>query len=301
MKPQLLSNDEYDLSTLDYKKDNWYISIKRDGVRAEITNKGIKNRSLKILRNSKIQEYFKKIYESLPDDIILEAEIYADSTPCREMAGICNSLDKDVPEDTKLYIFGMYHPTRTFEERKEELDYINVAILPMDNTKFKIVEQILVHSYKEVMKYYNSFIEQGFEGAVLMNGSGKYKEGRVTVKQQIGYKIKPIREDDLEIVGVTERMENTNESQTNELGRSYKRNTVANKIGTSIAAAFICKLPNGNTTKVTITGTEETRREIWKNKTNYIGSYTVVKSMDYGAKTKLRHPRLIKIKNKIEK
>jgi hypothetical protein len=44
--------------------------------------------------------------------------------------------------------------------------------------------------------------------------------------------MKPFKEDDLKIIDVTERMENTNESQINELGQSYKRNTVdAKKLG----------------------------------------------------------------------
>jgi len=260
-KPQLLSNDEYDLSTLDYDKDDWYISIKRDGVRAEITNEGIKNRSLKILRNTKMQDYFKSVYENLPEGIVLEAEIYADGVPCREMAGICNSIDKEVPEGTKLYIFGLYNKYLNFEHRLGTLYTIDEQLL-IDSKRYEIVSQIKVSSYEEVMTYYESFLQKGFEGAVLMNGSSKYKEGRLTVKSQAGYKIKPSREDDLEIIGVTERMLNTNESMTNELGHSYKRNTVDAKEGTGIAACFICKFGDGET-NVTITGTEESRREIW--------------------------------------
>jgi len=85
------------------------------------------------------------------------------------------------------------------------------------------------------------------------------------------------------------------------LGRSFKRNTVDAKEGTGIAATFICKLPNGETTKVSLTGDEAFRREIWQNKESYIGKYAVVKSMAYGTKDKLRHARLLKIKEKVEK
>ena len=81
-KPMLLSNDEFDINNLDYT--NMYISIKRDGVRAEIDNTGLKGRSLKVFRNPKLQEFFKEVFSRLPDDIILEAEIYADGIPCRE-------------------------------------------------------------------------------------------------------------------------------------------------------------------------------------------------------------------------
>ena len=104
-KPMLLSNDEFELNSLDFTL--MYASPKRDGVRAEVTRDGIKNRSLKILRNKKIQEYFKSVYENLPEGVILEAEIHSNTIPCREIAGLCNSLDHDVPNDLKLYIFGV--------------------------------------------------------------------------------------------------------------------------------------------------------------------------------------------------
>lgn len=296
-KPMLLSNDEFDLKSLDYS--NMYISIKRDGVRAEITNEGIKNRSLKILRNKNIQEHFREIWSNLPDDVILEGEIYSDELPCRKIAGICNSLDKEVPESMKLYIFGIYNPTIPFEGRIEMLIEIE-NILPM-NTKFEIVEQEKVNSYEECIELYNQFIEQGYEGAVLMDGTKPYKSGKVTIKEHIGFKLKPTREDDLEIIDVNERFENTNESQINELGYKFKRNTVDAKEGTGLAATFTCKLPNGEETKVTITGDEESRRKIWTNRNDYIGRYVVVKSMDYGIKDRLRHPRMIEIKEICEK
>ena len=296
-KPMLLSNDEFDVECLDYT--NMYISEKRDGVRAEITNEGIKNRSLKILRNVKIQQWFKETYEDLPEDIVLEAEIYADGVPCREMAGICNSLDKDVPLNTKLYIFGMFDETETFEKRMDTLAILEAEYL--HGNKHEIVEQQKVESVERVNDLYNLFIDEGFEGAVLMDGRKHYKQNRVTINEHIGFKMKPHKETDLLIVGVTERMLNTNESETNELGRSFKRNTVDAKEETGIAATFICKMSKEIETKVTITGDEEFRREIWKNKESYIGQYAVIKSMDYGAKDRLRHPRLVSIKHKVEK
>jgi len=293
-KPQLLSNDEYDLNDLDYS--SMFISKKRDGVRSQITNEGLFGRSLKKLRNINIQNFFKEIWSKLPDSIILEAEIYADNLPCREIAGICNSKDKEVPENLKLCLFGIFSEHRFITRIIELKD----AVEKIDSDKYIIVEQIKIFSAEEAQEYYDKFIAEGFEGAVMMDGSKNYKQGRVTINQHIGFKMKPHKETDLEIVGVTERFLNTNESHKNELGQSFKRNTVDNKESTEIAACFICKYKD-TTTKVTITGDENFRREIWLNKDKYIGSYAVIKSMDYGEKNKLRHPRLSGIKSSVEK
>ena len=301
MKPMLLSNEEFDLNKLDYS--NMYIAKKRDGIRAEVTNEGIKNRSLKNLRNVNVQEWFKELYTNLPEGIVLEGEIYADSTPCREMAGICNSLNHDVPSDTKLYVFGIYDPSATFEERVGMVQELNDSLpetMFLDN-RFEIVDQVKVSSEEEVNELYMEYLEQGLEGAVLMDGSKKYKNGRVTINQHIGFKLKPHREDDLIILSVQERMKNENESEKNELGRSFKRNTVADKTPTGIAATFNCRMDSGEETKVTITGTEAERRKIWELRAVYIGKYVTVLSMDYGVKDRLRHPRMIGIKEKVEK
>ncbi len=134
-----------------------------------------------------------------------------------------------------------------------------------------------------------------------MDGRKKYKKGRVTIKEHIGFKKKPVSELDLLILGTNERMKNLNKSEKNELGNSYKKNTVDAKEPTGIASTFTCQLPNGETTDVTITGDEASRRDIWKNREHYIGKYAVVKSMAYGVKDKLRHARLIGIKDAVEK
>jgi len=296
-KPMLLNNDDFDIENLDYVE--MFQSKKRDGVRGEVSNKGILNRSLKVLRNKLVQEWFKEVYEDLPDDIILDAEVYADGLPCREIAGICNSDANDVPENLKLYIFGLFDEVMPFRDRINKLRDINTKYLKGD--RYEIVEQVRVKSAKEATDNYNKYLKEGYEGAVLMDGRRQYKQGRVTINQHIGFKMKPHKEMDLPILDVTERFLNLNESQTNELGHSFKRNTVDAKEGTGIAATFVCQLPNGETTKVTITGDEAFRREIWENKESYTGRYAVVKSMAYGEMKKLRHARLLSIKDEVEK
>lgn len=294
MKPMLLSNDEYDLTALDFT--DMYISSKLDGIRAVITKEGIKNRSLKVLRNEKVQEYFKDLCDSVPDGWTIEGEIYAESTPCRTMAGICNSSDHDVPEDMMIFLFGVVEDI-PFSDRFKVLTALSQDTL---KGKFHLIQQTKVSSHQEATDMYEHFLEQGCEGAVLMDGRKTYKHGRVTIKESIGFKMKPHREDDLLILGINERFKNLNEKETNELGDSFRRDTVDAKESTGIAATFDCELL-GTTTKVSLTGDLAYRKYIWEHQDEFIGKYAVVKSLDYGTKDKLRHPILVKIKEKIEK
>lgn len=297
-KPQLLSNEEYNLEDLDYT--NMCISTKRDGVRVEVTKEGLFGRSLKKLPNMGLQSKFKAICEQLSDTEIIECEVWSPHRPCREIAGICNSDNKFVPSDLILYAFDYVDLNKLEMQASERTGALFETMKAMVNEPIKFVDQIEIGSAEEVIKFYDEVIANSGEGAVLRDMSKPYKKGRVTIKQHIGYKLKKHREDDLEIIGVTERMLNLNESKTNELGASYKRNTVNAKQGTGIAATFLVKLPNGETCGVSLTGDEDYRREIWDNKESYIGRIAIVKSMDFGIKSKLRHPRLVRVKENVE-
>ncbi len=116
-KPMLLSNNEFNITVLDYTL--MFKSKKRDGVRIEVTNQGLWGRSLKRIPNEKLQEWFKPVYEDLPDGVILEAEVYSHGLLCGDIAGICGNKKqtKTIPENMKLYIFGIYDAEKTFEER----------------------------------------------------------------------------------------------------------------------------------------------------------------------------------------
>ena len=48
--------------------------------------------------------------------------------------------------------------------------------------------------------------------------------------------------------------------------------------------------------KVSITGLEEFRREIWTNKETYIGKIMEVKGMLIGSKDVLRHPTFVRFR-----
>jgi hypothetical protein len=288
--PMLLSNEEQDINHIQYPV---FASTKYDGVRVEITNKGLFGRSLKPIPNKDFNDKFLSLWSSLPDDLILEGELYHYGKPCREISGIVNSSkDKKNIDGFCIMLFDLYDGSDSnwLDRRKKLERYTN---------KYRgvyLAEGLIMNNSIVLQDYYDYIISKGFEGLVIMNLYGKYKQGRLSNKMGIGYKLKPVRTDDLEIIGVNERLENLNTSEINELGYSFKRNTINDKQGTGLAASFTVLLPNKDTTGVTITGTEEERKAIWDNRESYIGRTVVVKSMDYGAKDKLRFPRMIRVK-----
>ena len=290
-KPMLIDNEKADYESLSYT--NKCCSVKRDGLRIETTNKGLYGRSLKKIRNKELQAKYAEMCSRLPDNIIIEAELWSPKLPCRIISGIANSKDKEVPDHLDLYVFDIYTYDNDYDFLKRYnllTEYCNKEPL------LKRIDIIPLANHAHLMNIYNNEIKKGSEGLVVRSYDKGYKCTRLSNKMDYCYKMKPHAEIDCEIVCVNERMENTNESEKNELGRSFKRNTVDNKKPTGIAATVTVKLPNGLECKASLKGKEEDRRELWTNREEYVGRIAVIESMAYGTKDRLRHPKVLRIK-----
>ncbi len=271
-----------------------YASNKLDGIRAVFKDGLLLSRSLKPIRNIKLQEKFHNLREySEANNVILDGEFYSHTRTFQEISSFINSTDKEVPDDIKFNCFDIIineNPSQRFEERYE---YINQSIYHLEGVEMVIQTQ--VNSIAEVDILFEDRLEEGYEGLILREMNGRYKFGRSTINEALLLKVKPFETFDLPITGVIERMKNINEKETNELGRSFRRNTKDGKESTGIAACFTT-LYNGHEMSVTLTGDEAFRRDIWKNKDNYKGLIMEVKGMLIGSKDVLRHPTFVRFR-----
>ena len=296
-KPMLISNKKMDFKEATYPL---IVTKKYDGVRVEVTNKGLYNRSFKKMGNKELQAKFEALCYDVPEGVALEGEVYKDGVEPYVIGGVCNrsKADSDV-DGYKIMLFDRYDTNdkgRDWSYRRAILDMYDDL-----HDDVEVVKTWVVNSYEELMTLYKETLDEGLEGLVVVNPKGVYHEGRVSNRMNIIYKLKPFVTQDLPILGVNERMRNTNESLTNELGHSYKRNTVDAKEGTGLAATFLCRLPNGKDVKVTITGSEDYRKGVWDDRDSFIGCYAEVESMKSGAKDSLRFPSLVRVKGRVEK
>jgi DNA ligase-1 len=182
-----------------------------------------------------------------------------------------------LPDNFKFYIFD----TVIDKGYCDRIDYLKSRLLP--HNSYEIVDYTLLYNVEAVEEMYDKAIDNGYEGLVLRKPDGHYKFGRATAKEQLFLKLKPIENLSARCIGFTERMMNTNESFRDELGYLTKRNTIADKQETGIAATVICDY-EGEEVKITLTGTEEYRRYIWENQKDYIGKMVNFKGMLYGSK-----------------
>lgn len=262
-------------------------STKLDGIRVNI-GKDLLGKSLKPLRNIQLREHFKEII-TLVDrhGIPLDGEIFSNEMPFEDILSLCNSADKPVPE----HVFFNCFDAVSNDPFIHRYDYMCEILYKVDRAK--VVPQRMVYTVEEVDALFEQRLAEGQEGLMLRDPNAPYKFGKSTLKEGWLLKVKSFETFDSQVLGVEERMENTNESQVNERGEKFKRNTKADKKPTGIAAKLLAEY-EGKPVKVVLTGNEDFRREIWQNKEKYLGRWFEWKGMLVGAKDVPRHPNFIR-------
>lgn len=280
-------------------KGDYYASTKFDGVlcafiKGEILSSSNKTDSFNLL----LKEHFKDVLDYCKrNSVILTGEIYSHQRTFQEIISVVKSNVhvKEVPKDFKLHCFdcvinGNYD--MPFGER--------LFNIPEHLDNFVKVKQVLISS-NTVYKFEEMFLknlQNGYEGLIIKNKNGKFKRGRTTLNDGIGFKFKPYITDDMKIIDVIQstKAREGSEKKINELGRSVTSKKKEDRILIDKASAFKVKW-KGNEFNVTIAENDSEKKKIWKEKEKYIGEFVEVKYMSVGSKNGIpRHPVTLRMR-----
>ena len=118
-----------------------------------------------------------------------------------------------------------------------------------------LVETICVRNEKQLLKFEEEFIAEGYEGAMLRWGDLGYEAGK---RSQSLLKCKQFQDAEFKIVGVKQ-------------GRGNFQGM----------AIFICETPAGHRFDVTAPGTHLVKKQVWQNRDDCIGNRVTVKFAGY--------------------
>jgi len=158
-----------------------FVQPKLDGVRCLIivATAGI-TRSIRFLsRSGKDYDFPHLLGATFPDgEFILDGEIYSDDLTFQQIV----AATKKVTEHTHQLHFRCYdiinhHPQKVRSEMVvDAISSINAAST-YSSPYFHVVPTWTAQNEKEVKAYHDSFIEQGYEGAMIRYMGGKYAAG----------------------------------------------------------------------------------------------------------------------------
>lgn len=283
-KPLLAFTCE-DTSTLKYPL---YASVKLDGIRCVVLDGVVYSRSMKPIRSKAVQELFgKPEYNGLDGEILYGPWNAPNVFNVTTQTVMATELK---PEFTKEYlsfaVFDYVLSDEPYNVRKAIAGQI--INLHMDKHVHGVM-QIKVESEKSLLALETEMLDQGYEGLMVRSIDGRYKQGRATSKEGIIGKIKRFKDAEAVVIGFEEKMTNTNEKKTNELGYSERSSSKEGMIGANTLGALVCEC-NGIRFTMGSGFDDVGRAEVWANKSKYLGKLAKFKYFEVGMKDSYRFP-----------
>lgn len=180
--------------------------------------------------------------------LILDGELYIHGYSLQTLSGLARlKKETDKCDELQYYIYDIVDTSKTFEERLEVLDHIKEELqLDFDPNKtfedgslqVQMVPHVKVEGWVQIKKSHDSYVKEGFEGAVIRRPDKKYGVNKRTNDM---VKIKEYRDDCFEVVAWEPGLRGIEDM------------------------VFICKLSDGRTFKAKPFGNKEQKEEYAKN------------------------------------
>jgi len=226
-----------------------FVQRKFDGTRCVgMPGKGLFSRNRKAYPHL---EHIVAEINKLPPSIVLDGELYSDTLTFQEIVGLVKQETlKKGAEEKHLKI--QFHIYDIINDMPYEQRYANLQML-FNKYKFKhlvFVKTDMCESEERMKELHAAYVVEGYEGIMLRNKTGLYKNSRSVDLQ----KYKEFFDDEYEVVDYKE-------------GEGLEEGCVL----------WVCKTPEGKLFSCRPRGTREDRVELFKNGDKYIGKKLTVR------------------------
>ena len=190
--------------------------------------------------------------------------------------------------DFEFHVFDTFrNPKASFKDRYAAVaEFVEKAGLPW----LKLVQHTIIRKAEELIDFEAWAVdESGYEGIMIRSEAGLYKYGRSTEREGWLLKVKRWTQEEAEVVGYEELMENTNAATTDNVGGTKRS---SHKSGLRpLGALGALTVKNAHGTFNIGTGFNAAQREaFWKEKDSLIGRTVTFKYNEAGMKDVPRFP-----------
>jgi len=266
------------------------VSPKYDGIRAIVKNGQVRSRTFKLIPSLQVQEDFG--YLEHFDGELIEGK-HDENVYNRTQSHV---MSEDKPGDVSYHIFD-YTPDELLEfpyhERLKQLKFeirSRFAVTPED---VKLVPQIHCKNLNDLLAVERFYLNAGFEGVIMRDPEGRYKNGRGTWREGLIYKLKRFQDSEAIIVDFIEGQLNKNIQEKDELGYAKRSTAKDGMVPADTLGKFIVDW-NGDILEIAPGNfNHEQRKEIWNNREQYFGYLLKFRYFQHGIKDKPRFPRAV--------
>lgn len=260
---------------------------KLDGVRCLVINGQAISRKFKPIPNPYIREEIEKYF---PDGC--DGELMIPGKAFGEATGIIMSSKSGKPEDAQnfeYWVFDLVVRGRTgvpYEERMKDLDFLDE-----NKPHLKKILPLWIYSQEELDSFEKKCLEEGYEGVMIRDPEGPYKNGRSTEREGYLLKIKQFKHGEAVIIGFEEKMHNQNEAKEDAFGYTERSHHKDGMLPSGTLGSLIVRDLKTQVEFSIGTGFDDEKRlEIWTSKKEYLGKIARYKYQPYGVKDAPRFP-----------
>jgi DNA ligase 1 len=269
-------------------------SRKLDGIRAMVQGGKLVSRNLKPIANIQVQEKFKGLPNGLDGELI--AGDPTDEHAFSNTTSIVMARDKSA-YGVKFYAFDFFEEA-PFSVR-EASSY--TLVFDFDNEDVEQVLQRNIISEEQLLGFEAEALADGYEGLMVRDPAGMYKQGRSSEKQGWLLKVKRFQDSEAVIEGFYEEQENQNAPTKNALGRTERSSAKANLVGKGTLGGFEVKdIKSGVQFQLGGGFTAVQRQAFWDNREDFIGKIVKYKFFPVGVKDRPRFPTFIGFRDKAD-
>lgn len=260
------------------------VSPKLDGVRALGIDGWLVSRRLKPIPNGHVQRLFGNLPEGLDGELIVGSPTAPDCYR-RTMSGV---MSQDGEPPVRFFVFDNWCTgTRMgFEKRLDSL-----TSMVRGAASVVVLQHVFLWSMDELLVYEEECLAEGFEGVMIRDPEGPYKQGRSTVREGWLLKMKRFVDSEATVVGCYEQMHNANPATKNALGYTEHSSHQENLVGKGVLGGFHARdCVSGVEFDCGGGFTDYDRRSLWEQRETLPGQVFKYKSLPVGVKEKPRHP-----------
>lgn len=158
-----------------------------------------------------------------------------------------------------------------------------------DHSLVTFIEQIRCADADELFAFYQTALSLKKEGIVVRSLHGHYKQGRVTLKERIMFKVVDFQREEAVVVGWEPMMTNCNVATEDEFGRTKRSKHSSGLITQPLLGAWLAESPKWG--RFNVSGfTAFQRDHFWRNRESFRSKTFTFKYKSHGSLDSPRHP-----------
>lgn len=259
------------------------LSPKIDAIRGFVANGQLLSRTLKPIRNHHTQALFGR-----PELNGLDGELVVGSPVDKNLmqkstSGIMSFTGRP---DVRFYVFDKWDFPGNFPKRLEAAYYQGIGFREIIHVSHRPVV-----SYEHMLELEEEYLRLGYEGVMLRDIRGPYKQNRSTLREQYLVKVKRFHDSEAEILSYAPLLRNGNEATTDERGYTKRSSHAENKVADDLLGTLgVRDLHTGVEFDIGSGLTLAQRQALWTHRASLLGRIVKYKHFPVGVKDKPRHP-----------